>query len=850
MGAGGFDGTQFDFYRGGFLRGDRADYSDVDNQITALLDDAMDAVTDSIRDMGRSLGLSVREIRNFVGDEFTLWVHNLSEQEIMEGLNSEIASVSDAMAELVLGTDEFTRAGEGAMDTLTRLAISLDAANDAIDLLGHTMFEASLVGADMASQLVDALGGVEAMASAVGTYWGSFYTEAERQETLMRRLSEQFAELNVAMPESAEGFRAIIDGIDLTSEAGRQLYADLMGLSGALATVLGPLTGFSPEITGMINDVAGVIDVEIAARQKLAQEHAESSRLWLRTAETLRDFLTDLRTTSLGGLNPQQILEATAMRYSDIYKKARRGDQDAAGDYIGTAKAYLSAVHDTAGTALEYRRAAHQVELDAQLLHGISNFEAGKADYIAKLYEAQVETLEVMKELLYSGELTVEALDGLNINFGNLQSAIDAASLLSYDYLVENLDIIMDLAAQGDISPELAALIMSAGGSLETLIDLIFRDEELSPGMVFLLSGEVANALGILNVALGEDDTAVGMFLAGGVLEGAATLITELAAGTSDTLAALLTDGVFSVNAEILGEIMGSDAAANLLRLIGEATTNWIKVAGEFEFDPSKDLQDWFGRSLSGLGDGLGSLELSMGTLGGTISSLIGALTSAAQAEAAAIERQANIAQVQAKIDQFEGNWGANSVAQATGVIGKIRDLEAATGINLTLGGTPGNPGAAVLTQNADGTIRYNADGTTQGGDLRAFNDAFRGAGGLEAAIAAANANVNRANAYEQRLYGNLASFDGGGFTGSGSRSGGVDGKGGFPAILHPNEHVTDLTKRGGGDSAALANIAREIAALREENTRNQVQIAKYAKRQADMSRKWDEQGQPEERVL
>ena len=34
--------------------------------------------------------------------------------------------------------------------------------------------------------------------------------------------------------------------------------------------------------------------------------------------------------------------------------------------------------------------------------------------------------------------------------------------------------------------------------------------------------------------------------------------------------------------------------------------------------------------------------------------------------------------------------------------------------------------------------------------------------------------------------------FAGGGYTGTGSRSGGVDGMGGFPAILHPNETVID----------------------------------------------------------
>lgn len=38
-------------------------------------------------------------------------------------------------------------------------------------------------------------------------------------------------------------------------------------------------------------------------------------------------------------------------------------------------------------------------------------------------------------------------------------------------------------------------------------------------------------------------------------------------------------------------------------------------------------------------------------------------------------------------------------------------------------------------------------------------------------------------------------SMDGGGFTGFGARSGGVDGRGGFPAILHPNETVIDHTR-------------------------------------------------------
>ena len=51
------------------------------------------------------------------------------------------------------------------------------------------------------------------------------------------------------------------------------------------------------------------------------------------------------------------------------------------------------------------------------------------------------------------------------------------------------------------------------------------------------------------------------------------------------------------------------------------------------------------------------------------------------------------------------------------------------------------------------------------------------------------------------------SSFEGGGFTGFGSRSGGMDGKGGFPAILHPNETVIDHTKGQGQGITIINNV-------------------------------------------
>lgn len=58
-----------------------------------------------------------------------------------------------------------------------------------------------------------------------------------------------------------------------------------------------------------------------------------------------------------------------------------------------------------------------------------------------------------------------------------------------------------------------------------------------------------------------------------------------------------------------------------------------------------------------------------------------------------------------------------------------------------------------------------------------------------------------------------LASADGGGYTGMGVRAGGIDGKGGFPAILHPNETVIDHTKGQGMGTTVNFNISTVDAA-------------------------------------
>lgn len=77
------------------------------------------------------------------------------------------------------------------------------------------------------------------------------------------------------------------------------------------------------------------------------------------------------------------------------------------------------------------------------------------------------------------------------------------------------------------------------------------------------------------------------------------------------------------------------------------------------------------------------------------------------------------------------------------------------------------------------------------------------------------------------------ASFEGGGFTGRGARSGGIDGRGGFPAILHPNETVVD--HEGGGMQPVVVNQTINVTTGVQQTVRAEIanllpQISEAAK--------------------
>jgi hypothetical protein len=107
----------------------------------------------------------------------------------------------------------------------------------------------------------------------------------------------------------------------------------------------------------------------------------------------------------------------------------------------------------------------------------------------------------------------------------------------------------------------------------------------------------------------------------------------------------------------------------------------------------------------------------------------------------------------------------------------------------------------------------------SSGDPLKAFGDALenmiftRAATALsEAAFeAASGAFSGSSSGGIGDFLGSILSFDGGGSTGNGARSGGLDGKGGFMAMLHPQETVLDHTKGQSGTAGSGVTVVQNI---------------------------------------
>lgn len=121
----------------------------------------------------------------------------------------------------------------------------------AFELLNKPMFDTSTAGYELTESFVALFGGLENFKSAASSFYDTYYTAAEKEANLRTQLTKTLVEQNLAIPETQEAYRKLVEAQDLTTEAGRKNYAVLLNNAGVFAELTPVVDVANKQISGM-----------------------------------------------------------------------------------------------------------------------------------------------------------------------------------------------------------------------------------------------------------------------------------------------------------------------------------------------------------------------------------------------------------------------------------------------------------------------------------------------------------------------------------------------------------------------------------------------------------------------
>lgn len=211
----------------------RTRYSALDDQTSSALQDTYDTTRESVETLFDRLGVTMNDA---VLDGLDIAATQISTQgrtaeEIQEDIKKWFATISDQMVGAITDATGSDLAGYSFED-LTKFVNNLYSVNDALRYLDTKMFEVSVSGGHLAESLSAAAGGLDVLQKNAATYYDAFFSDAEKTADTIDSVTRAFQNVGATLPATREGFRDIVESLDLTTEAGQSMFTTMMSLAG------------------------------------------------------------------------------------------------------------------------------------------------------------------------------------------------------------------------------------------------------------------------------------------------------------------------------------------------------------------------------------------------------------------------------------------------------------------------------------------------------------------------------------------------------------------------------------------------------------------------------------------
>lgn len=175
-------------------------------------------------------------------DATKLSLKGLQGDALVKEIEHFFSSTLDKWSQSILqGTDVLIRyqeVGEGAFETMLRLASQTNIFTSYAEKLLPKFNLVGIAAIDAAQELAKLSGGFDRLNTNMGSYYENFFSESEKSQRGLSQIADALASVGLAMPKTREEFRALVEKLDLTSDAQRKQYAALLDVNQAFAQLV------------------------------------------------------------------------------------------------------------------------------------------------------------------------------------------------------------------------------------------------------------------------------------------------------------------------------------------------------------------------------------------------------------------------------------------------------------------------------------------------------------------------------------------------------------------------------------------------------------------------------------
>jgi hypothetical protein len=215
------------------------------------------------------------------------------------------------------------KAGESVIDTFNRLNNLFTSTNSVAAGMGKAVESAfgavGLSSIEMRQKLVDAAGGTEELQKSFAAYSSTYLDSFKQLEPVFQAVADASKSAGVYIGESKDQFVAQVNALDLTTEAGVKMYAELMKIAPMFAQMADSIAN----ATVAFDDVF-LTDTEKAAKanQKLADQFAKLGYTGVTTVDQFRKIVDAIDRTTVSGQAMYVALSQLAPAFANMAKSA------------------------------------------------------------------------------------------------------------------------------------------------------------------------------------------------------------------------------------------------------------------------------------------------------------------------------------------------------------------------------------------------------------------------------------------------------------------------------------------------------------------------------------------------